>query len=154
MKKILKIVVIFCVAGFIAIQFFRPNFTNPPVNQAETLQAPESIQKILRTSCYDCHSHETVYPWYAKVQPSAWFLADHINEGRRHLNFSVWNTYESRRQEKKLEEICDEVKAERMPLPSYLWIHRSARLNHEQIQAICDWTKAEMANMNEELLQK
>jgi hypothetical protein len=147
MKKFLKIVAIIFAVGFIAIQFFRPDFTNPPFNQAEVLQTPENIQKILRTSCYDCHSHETVYPWYAKVQPSAWFLADHINEGRRHLNFSVWNTYEPRRQAKKLEEICEEVKGGYMPLPSYLWIHWDAKLNEEQVQALCDWTNIEKSKI-------
>ena len=103
MKKTLKIIAIVIVGAFIVIQFIRPDFTNPPVNQAETLQVSENVGAILKRSCSDCHSNETVYPWYSKIQPGAWFMAGHIEEGRRELNFSVWNTYEKSRKERKLE---------------------------------------------------
>ena len=153
MKKALKILAILIFLGFIIIQFFRPDFTNPPVNQAETLQAtievPENVQAILSRSCMDCHSHETKYPWYSKIQPSAWFLADHIAEGRRELNFSIWKTYEPSRQRRKLSEICDETKAKFMPLPSYLWIHRAAQLSDAEIKTLCDWTTGESAKIVE-----
>lgn len=153
MKKALKILAIIFVLAFVVIQFFRPDFTNPPVNQAETLQAatvvPENVQSILARSCMDCHSNETRYPWYSKVQPSAWFLADHIAEGRRELNLSVWKTYEPRRQRRKLSEICEQIQAKEMPLPSYLWIHRDARLSDEEIKTLCDWTESESAKIAE-----
>ncbi len=78
MKKFLKVAAIILAVAFVAIQFIRPDFTNPPINQAETLEAsmqvPENVQAILTTSCKDCHSHETRYPWYSNIQPSAWFL--------------------------------------------------------------------------------
>src|SRR3954447_26058531 len=113
MKKALKIIAVVLVVAFIVIQFFRPDFTNPPVNPAETLDAsmpvPENVKMILGRSCADCHSNETKYPWYSKIQPSAWFLANHIRDGRRELNLSVWKTYEPRRQRKKLAEICEQV---------------------------------------------
>lgn len=140
MKKTLKIIAVCLVSAFILIQFFRPDFTNPPVNEAEKLQAPENVQAILKRSCNDCHSNETVYPWYSKIQPSAWFLADHISEGRRELNFSIWNTYEKNKKSRKLEEICDQVKYRAMPLPSYLWIHWNAKLSDAEIKTLCDWT--------------
>ena len=147
MKKFLKVAAIILAVALIAIQFIRPDFTNPPVNQAETLEAsmqiPENVENILTTSCKDCHSHETVYPWYSKVQPSAWLLADHINDGRRHLNLSVWNTYEANRKKRKLSEICEQVESREMPLPSYLYIHWGAKLSDEQIKTLCDWTKQE-----------
>ena len=147
MKKTLKIIAIIIVSAFVVIQFFRPDFTNPPVNQAETLQAdtqvPENVQTLLKRSCNDCHSNESVHPWYARIQPSAWFLADHIAEGRRKLNFSVWNTYETRRKNRKLEEICEQVQTKAMPLPSYLWIHRSAKMSDDDIKTLCDWTEVE-----------
>lgn len=153
MKKALKIAAILMVLGFVTIQFFRPDFTNPPVNQAETMQAtlqvPENVQTILTRSCADCHSHETKYPWYSKVQPSAWFLADHIEEGRRELNFSVWKTYEPRRQRRKLSEICEEIKAGNMPLPSYLWIHRDAQLSDADKKTLCDWSETESLKIPE-----
>ena len=153
MKKALKIIAIVLVVAFIAIQLVRPDFTNPPVNQTETLLAapevPENVKAILSRSCADCHSNETVLPWYSKIQPSAWFLKGHIDEGRRELNLSLWKTYESRRQRKKLGEICEQVKERLMPLPSYLWIHWDAKLSDADIKTLCDWTESESAKIAE-----
>ena len=150
MKKALKIIAIVIVSALVVIQFIRPDFTNPAVNSAETLQTPENIGAILKRSCADCHSNETVYPWYARVQPAAWFLKDHIDEGRRELNFSIWNTYEKNKQSRKFEEICEQIKYKTMPLPAYLWVHWSAKLSDEEIKTLCDWTASEsvrLANM-------
>lgn len=153
MKKALKIIAIVLVIAFIVIQFIRPDFTNPPVNQAETLdattQVPENVKMILGRSCTDCHSNETKYPWYSKIQPSAWFLKNHIDDGRRELNLSVWKTYEPRRQRRKLSEICEQVQSKEMPLPSYLWIHWDAKMSDEDIKTLCDWTEAESAKIVE-----
>ncbi len=153
MKKFLKITAIILAAAFIVIQFIHPDFTNPPVNQAETLEAsmqvPENVKVILTTSCKDCHSNETRYPWYSNVQPSAWFLADHIKDARRHLNLSVWNTYEPNRKKRKISEICEQVESREMPLPSYLYIHRDAKLSDEQIKILCDWTNREIENFGQ-----
>jgi hypothetical protein len=151
MKKALKIIAVVIFAAFIVLQFFRPDFTNPPVTQAETLQAttqiPENVQAILTRSCNDCHTNETAYPWYSKIQPSAWFLKGHIDNGRRHLNFSVWNTYDSRKKRHKLEEVCEMLNAKAMPLPSYLWIHWDAKLSDEQRKLLCDWATAEKTRL-------
>lgn len=151
MKKFLKIFVILVVAGFVILQFFRPDRTNPPINEAETLEAstkvPPDVQMILARSCNDCHSSKTVWPWYSNISPASWFLADHIEDGRRHLNFSTWATYDNKKKLKRLEETCDLVKAREMPLPSYLWIHRSAKLSDSEIAAICEWTKAMEAEL-------
>lgn len=153
MKNVLKVTAIVLAAAFIIIQFIRPDFTNPPVNQAETLEAsmqiPEDVEAILTTSCKDCHSHETRYPWYSNIQPAAGFLADHIKDGRRHLNLSVWNTYEPNRQKHKLEEICEQIESREMPLPSYLYIHWNAKLSDEQIKTLCDWTKQEIEKLGQ-----
>lgn len=147
MKKLLKIAAIILAVAFVVIQFFRPDFTNPPVTQAETLESsikiPENVEAILTTSCKDCHSNESKYPWYSNIQPSAWFLADHIKEGRQEMNLSVWNTYETKRKRRKLSEICEQVESSEMPLPSYLWIHTDAKLSDEQIKTLCDWTEQE-----------
>lgn len=147
MKKSLKIIAVVLFVAFALIQFIRPDFTNPPVTQAETLEAttqvPENVQAILKRSCNDCHTNETNYPWYSKIQPSATFLKGHIDDGRRHLNFSVWNTYEMRKKRKKLEEVCEQINAKYMPLPSYLWIHRSAALSDEESKILCDWATTE-----------
>lgn len=151
-KRILKIAALVLFIGFVAIQLVRPDFSNPPVVQTETLEAstqmPENIEAILTRSCADCHSNQTIYPWYSKIQPAANFLAGHINEGRRELNFSVFNTYETRKKKRKLEEMCEQIKFREMPLPSYLWIHRSAKLSDEEIKALCDWTENERTRLN------
>ena len=153
MKKFLKISAIVLAVAFIGIQFIRPDFTNPPISQAETLEAstqvPENVEAILTTSCKDCHSNETKYPWYSEVQPTARFLANHIEEGRHEMNFSVWNTYEKRRKRRKLDQICEQIESREMPLPSYLYIHRDAKLSDEQIKILCDWTKQESDRLNQ-----
>jgi hypothetical protein len=147
LKSAVKIFFILLFASFVIIQFFRPNFENPSVNQSETLESavflPENVAIILKRSCSDCHSSETVYPWYARIQPSAWFLASHITDGRRHLNFSVWDTYEDRRKKRRLGEICDQVERREMPLPSYLWVHRNAQMSDEDIKVLCNWANGE-----------
>lgn len=151
--KFVKIAVIVLFVAFIAVQFYRPDFTNPPVVESENLlagnQVPENVKAILVRSCADCHSNETVYPWYAKISPPSWFLASHINEGRREMNFSTWNKSEDRRKKKKLEEICEQIEPREMPLPSYLWIHRGAKLSDEDIKTLCDWTNQERQKLSE-----
>jgi len=145
--KILKWVVIAIVVVFIGMQFVRPARTNPAVDQTQTMQSrlqltPE-VSAILDRSCQDCHSNSTRWPWYSNVAPASWFLIDHVNEGRQHLNFSDWGKLDKRRADKKLEEMCEEVQDKFMPIDSYTWIHRSAKLSDADIKAICDWTAAE-----------
>jgi hypothetical protein len=146
-RRILKIFVLVIALAFIALQFVRPDFSNPPVVGSETLAAsttvPADVQAVLTRSCNDCHSNETVYPWYSKVSPFNWFLAGHIDEGRHEMNLSQWNTYTNEKKTHKLDEICEQVEAGAMPLPSYLWIHRNAVLKPEEGRLLCDWAKAE-----------
>ena len=153
MKRYIKIAVIVLVVAFIAVQFYRPSFENPAVVQAETLEAstfvPADVEQILTTSCNDCHSNKTVYPWYSKISPSSWFLNNHITEGRGEMNFSVWNTYTDSKKSRKLDKICEEVETKEMPLPSYLWIHRDAVLSESQSKTLCDWAAAEKARIGE-----
>ena len=153
LRKTLKVTVIVLLVGFVGLQFVRPNFTNPPVVEAETLAAsapvPPNVDRILRRSCYDCHSNETTYPWYSKISPFNWFLADHIDDGRREVNMSVWNTYPTQKKIRKLDEICEQVEKAEMPLPSYLWIHWDAALSNEDRQAICEWAKSESQRLSQ-----
>lgn len=153
MKKILKITILILAIGFIAIQFYRPDRTNSPVVQGETLQAsaevPADVAGIISRSCNDCHSNTTVYPWYSNISPFSWWLADHIEDGRKEMNFSVWNTYAARKKKKKLEEICEQVETKAMPLPSYLWLHRDAALTESQSKSLCDWANEEKAKTPE-----
>lgn len=153
MKKALKIIAVVLFVLFVAIQFYRPDRTAPTIVEAETLESstevPEKVEQILVTSCNDCHTNKTIYPWYSQVAPASLFLANHISEGRRHLNFSVWNTYETRKKRRKLDEICEQITEKEMPLPSYLWIHWNAKLSDEDVKTLCDWADAEKARLAE-----
>ena len=153
MKKILKIVVVLLVIGFIGIQFVRPDRTNPLINVAETMEnsttVPPDVASILGRSCADCHSNDTHFPWYSQLAPVSWWLNNHINEGRRELNISQWNTYNDKKKGRKLNEICEQVRQGEMPLPSYLWIHRDAALSEADIKTLCDWTASERSKYPE-----
>jgi hypothetical protein len=142
------------VIGFVVIQFFQIDRAVPAVVASETLEAavpvPPDVSMVLNRSCSDCHSNQTVYPWYTRIQPVGWFMKDHIDEGRRELNLSVFNTYNSRKKGKKLEEICEQVTKGEMPLPSYLWIHGDAVLKDTEIKAICDWTETARAALSQQ----
>ena len=135
-------------AIFLVIQAFRPakNLSAAvPFAGKDDITAlhppPPEVRQILATACYDCHSDHTRYPWYAEIQPVGWWLADHIKDGRRELNFSQFGTYPAKRQVKKLDALCDEVRDRTMPLKSYTFIHRSARLTDAQVAALCQWAE-------------
>jgi hypothetical protein len=143
MKKFLKRFFLLLLVVFIFIQFFRPAkniSTDISANDITTKYAvPQDVQTILKTSCYDCHSNNTAYPWYNNIQPVAWWLADHIKEGKNELNFSEFASYRIGRQYKKLEEINKEVKEDEMPLESYTFIHGDAKLSEQQKLRIANW---------------
>ncbi|MFC4261490.1 heme-binding domain-containing protein [Ferruginibacter yonginensis] len=145
MKKFFKYFIWILVIGFIIIQFFQPKQNKSDVvavNDIATKYAvPADVMATLKTSCYDCHSNNTKYPWYSKIQPGAWFLSDHVNEGKRELNFNEFASYRIGRQYRKLEEIGNEIDDE-MPLASYTFIHRDAVLTPEQKSAIKNWVIA------------
>lgn len=147
LKRVITIIALVMGITLIVIQFFAIDRTNPPINDAETLEAlvnvPADVSQILSTSCNDCHSHKTVFPWYSRVQPFGWFLRDHIDHGKSHLNFSVFATYDDKKKGKLLEEVCDEITGDKMPLPSYLWIHHDAKLTDSQKKVLCDWSTEE-----------
>jgi Haem-binding domain len=151
MKKALKIVVLVVAVAFVAMQFFRIDTANPPIDDGETLESavnvPPDISLILGRSCNDCHSHKTIYPWYINIQPGGWFMKDHVEHGKEHLNFSVFNTYDKKKQAHKLEEICEMVESKAMPLPSYLWLHGDAVLADSEGRALCAWANQEAAKI-------
>ncbi len=139
MKKILIVLFV----AFIIIQFFPIDKTNPPTNEGmdflKIKKTPEPIAKIIRNSCYDCHSNETKYPFYSNIQPVAWLLKNHIDEGRKELNFSTFATYEPKRQVHKLEEAAEYVEQKKMPLESYTLGHQDAKLTDEQRRQLTDY---------------
>ena len=154
MRKIIKTALIILVIVFIAIQFIRPEKnTGKEIAQnqiAAKHAVPENVQQILKISCYDCHSNTTRYPWYWNVQPAAWILSNHFNEGKRELNFSVFSTYPAYRRYRKFKEIGQQVKEGEMPLTSFTIIHRDAVLNPEQKLTLENWAAASMREMEKQ----
>jgi cytochrome c551/c552 len=132
---------------FIGIQFIRPALTNPPVDESQTIvartQMTPEVSSILDRSCRDCHSNKTIWPWYTKLAPVSWWLADHVNQGRQDLNMSEWGKLPKDRQDRKLRQMCDEIQDGMMPLSSYLPMHPTARLSDQDKKTLCDWTDKE-----------
>lgn len=123
-------------AVFLIIQFFRIDKINPPALAEEDFfaihDAPAEVESLVRTSCYDCHSYTSQYPWYSNIAPVSWWLKDHIEEGREHLNFSTWASLDEKKSQHKLEECVEMLEEKEMPLLSYMVAHQDAWINAEQ----------------------
>ena len=144
MKKLFIVILV----AFVIIQFFPIDKKNPPVNKGMDFLNIKTIEpstaQLIRNSCYDCHSNETRYPWYASVAPSSWFIKNHIEEARKELNFSTFATYEPSRQIKKMEEAAEMIEKREMPLESYFIGHQDAKLTDAQRKVLVDFFKKEI----------
>jgi hypothetical protein len=151
MKQIAKKIGVVLALALIVIQFFRPekNITTQPATThiSKLYTVPADVEQILVNACYDCHSNNTVYPWYSNIQPVAWWLADHVKDGKKHLNFDVYTTYNLRRQYHKMEEVVEQVEANEMPMKSYKLAHSNARLTDAQKQLLITWANSVMNTM-------
>tara|TARA_R110000751_G_scaffold69925_2_gene141875 strand:+ start:2502 stop:2954 length:453 start_codon:yes stop_codon:yes gene_type:complete len=141
--KIFKRIAIMLLIVLVGIQFV-PTMRN----QSDTIprtdfmlvnDVPETIQKKLQVSCYDCHSNNTEYPWYNKVQPVTWFLEGHIKEGKAELNFNEWDSLSNRRKKSKLRSIIKQIESGEMPLDSYTLIHKDAKFSKEETNEIINF---------------
>ncbi len=141
----LKKIFIILLIAFVAIQFIRPERNNTNTVSADDITAlypiPDSVQSILKKACYDCHSNNTTYPWYANIQPVAWWLNDHIEEGKDELNFSEFGKRNIERRAKKLKKLAKEVEEGEMPLDSYTWMHKEAVLTEQEKNIIINWAR-------------
>ena len=144
MKKIIKKILFIGLIIFLLMQLYQParneSFEQDiTANFTKVYNVPKNVEAILRTSCYDCHSNNTNYPWYANIQPVRFFMEHHIKEAKEDLNFSEWGNYSKRKQENKLDRIVKQIKSDEMPLASYTLIHKNARLTTVQKEEIMDW---------------
>lgn len=129
--------IVYFVVGFaIVIQFIRPDFNNPPVDEKVALNADPKVMNVLKTSCFDCHSNETQYPWYHNVAPVSWILSDHIQRGRKALDFSNWENIDPAVKLKRLERAKKVINNDSMPKHDYLLMHKNAVLNTEDKQIL------------------
>ncbi len=149
MKKIIYGII----AVLILIQFFRIDKTNPEVisgnDYINITNPPENVTSILKTSCYDCHSNSSAYPWYSNIAPISWWVKDHINEGREELNFSEWATFTEKRKKHKLEECIEMIDENEMPLNSYTIMHGNAKLTADDKGYLIEWFEKQLNNESE-----
>jgi hypothetical protein len=145
--------------GLLAL-FAAAQFINPEKNESEFVpesdfitleQPPQHLADIMKTSCYDCHSNNTIYPWYDRITPVNFWVTDHIKHGKKHLNFSEWDSYSAKKKAHKLDEFIEMIEDKEMPLSSYTLTHQDAKLSDADIAELTNWVtlvkiKIEVAN--------
>ncbi len=142
-KLLVGLVIVLVLMQLIPIDKTQPP-TDPAKDFVAILQPPDDLRSIIKAACYDCHSHETIYPWYSNIAPISFWLKSHVNEAREHLNFSDWGSYPNKRAHHKLEECYEEVEEGHMPLPSYTWMHPEAKITEAQRRALANWFNRQM----------
>ena len=149
MKKMSKWVLGVLIVIFALLQFTNPPHTNPPVvnDLMATSAPPPPVAAMLHAACYDCHSHETRWPWYSRIAPVSWTIADYVNEGRTNLDLSVWPADNPARAAKRLESMSEQIDYQEMPLKKYTLIHAGARLTENQRKELTAWLDAEAARL-------
>lgn len=126
----------------VLMQFIRPDKNISgllELEHAEELKVSEEVKNLIKTSCNDCHSNNTNYPWYAEIAPISWYLAYHVNDGKEHLNFSEWTDYNKNQKEHILKDLKEQLEDRNMPLKSYLFVHKNAKLTDRQYKLLLDW---------------
>ena len=141
--KVVKKILIFLLIVFVGIQFI-PTSHNQSTETLETdvtkfFDVPQNIQALLKKSCNDCHSNNTNYPWYSKIQPGGWFLEKHIKEGKKELDFSDFGSYSKRKLKSKLKSIISQIRDDKMPMTSYTILHCNAKLSENEKKELMDW---------------
>jgi len=143
--KAVKVFIFVLIVGLIVIQFVPSGIPgNKPEDDKNIVNSgllSDPVTELIRRSCFDCHSDQTELPWYSRLAPVSWVLANHINEGRSHLNFSEWEGYGEREKISKLEEIKDEAESGGMPLKSYLLMHPEAKMDPEEVLLLVAWAE-------------
>src|SRR5262249_34944738 len=125
--KWLKRIVVVLATLLVLAQFIRPARTNPPIDAAKELHAPQPVASVLQRSLYACHSNRTVWPWYAHIAPVSWLLARDVRGGRHEMNLSEWSAFTPRRQANKLKQMCEQIEEHEMPPWFYLPLHPDAK---------------------------
>jgi len=141
MHKTLTKTIWIVVILLILVQFIPVERTNPPVT-GEISSRP-AVRTIMETSCYDCHSNQTNWPWYAHIAPVSFFVAHDVQEGREHLNFSEWESYPTEKQKNLIMEILEEVERGDMPLFMYTIMHSDAKLSEAELDTLRKWAETD-----------
>lgn len=142
-KRIFWYVILAVIVIMQLYPFPRPEVTTDnPNDLIKTTEVPENVATMLRAACYDCHSNETVYPWYSNIAPVKWWVYDHIIEGREDVNFSKWNSYSKSDKAEILDDITSEVSEGEMPLDYYPLTHPGAKLSDTDREILVKWAEA------------
>jgi len=124
----------------VAIQVVPVDRSNPAIT--ETVPTNPAVESILRRACFDCHSNQTRWPWYAWVAPISWLVAHDVHEAREHLNFSTWDAYAPKKRSKRLDDVIEEVHEGEMPLWYYRLVHPEAALSNDDLDELDAWIGA------------
>lgn len=147
----LKKILLFLLLAFVVIQFIHPKANKASGKQPNYIgnvyAIPSDVESILKKACNDCHSNNTVYPWYSNIQPVDWWLNNHVQEGKKHLNYDEYTNRSLRYQYHKMEETIEMVKEGEMPLDSYTWMHKDAKLTEEEKNKLIGWAESVMGTM-------
>lgn len=153
--KIIKKILVALLIVFVIMQFFGPEKNRGELASIdafiEETKPSNKVLGILKTACFDCHSDVTRYPWYNNITPVNYWMADHVEHGKKHFNVSGWDTLSIKRKDHKIDELIEMVEDKSMPLPSYTWTHGDAKLSSEQIDAIVAWGKQVRANYSKSM---
>ena len=145
MKNLKKKWWMFLLLAFLIVQLLQIDKAVPTVNPADDylamVEASPELETKLIEACYDCHSYQTTYPWYANVAPLSWWIKGHVDHGRENLNFTIWNSYSEKKQNHKLEECVEKLENHSMPLKSFTWLHPEAKLSEEERNEMIAWFK-------------
>ena len=146
MKKYVKYIGVALVIFLVVAQFFPIDKTNPPVDMSKDFisitNPPAQIAEHIKVACYDCHSHHAKYPWYTDVAPVSWWIKGHINNGMKHLNYSLWGDYSQEKKDHKLDECIDFVEKNWMPLLTYKIAHPESKLTDEERNNLVSFFKS------------
>ncbi len=135
---------------FLAIQLIPVNRDNPTTDASLEIKAPVEVMDIIKTSCYDCHSNKTEWPFYSYIAPLSWLVAGDVEHGREELNFSEWYKMSAEKISRKKEKLVEEVMEGKMPLPIYLYTHSNAELDEMQKQVLRGWVNQSKINKKNE----
>lgn len=137
----------------VVIQFIRPEKNQSGIKTNSIYskyQTDRNVIDVLNKACMDCHSNYTVYPWYANIQPVAWWMKHHVDEGKEHLNFDEFLSYKLYRQYHKIEEVDEVIQEGEMPMSSYTLMHTNAKLTDSEKELLINWSKSIRAQMEAE----
>lgn len=141
MGKKLKFAILAIVILLAGSQLIQPDRSNPPINSAATFEAvampSAELTAVVNRACYDCHSNKTIWPWYSRITPISWLVADDVRGGRSHMNFSEWGLLGPDVRRRRLQNACEEVQAGEMPLWQYRLLHPAAKLDAQDVKVVC-----------------